>query len=362
LETQNKLPFMIVLALIGVTLKMLPPKEVIAQSLNQETITPSQLIEAVNALRINYGLPLLNAHPALMQVAQSQADALAATNGAIGHARPGGITLGQQLISLGYPLAGDLSLEGYRSENFMFAPGATVHEVVNMWLGDAPHTNTMLSPNRSDIGAGVATAQDEWMQTVYYFVIDTALQTNNGQQQYDAQVMLTNIPSSQGVLNGDSTQAAQSLQVSQYIMPVVRATARPIGDVIHEVKNGQSMWSIAIEYGVKIDQIQRLNNLSSTDLYSGQKLLVQKGATQPAPTPTATATVLNAFPSPTPMAEQPSPSASAITVTTGPLTATPTITTSPPEKVSVTGMVVGTIFLALLLAGLFTYLAAQRSA
>ena len=73
-------------------------------------------------------------------------------------------------------------------------------------------------------------------------------------------------------------------------MPVVRATARPDGDVIHEVKNGQSLWSIAIEYGVKIEQIHRLNNLPSTDIYLGQKLLVQKSATQPVPTATATDT------------------------------------------------------------------------
>jgi spore germination protein YaaH len=69
-------------------------------------------------------------------------------------------------------------------------------------------------------------------------------------------------------------------------MPVVRATARPDGDVIHEVKNGQSLWSIAIEYGVKIDQIRQLNNYSATEIYTGQTFLIQKSATQPA-TPTA---------------------------------------------------------------------------
>jgi hypothetical protein len=89
---------------------------------------------------------------------------------------------------------------------------------------------------------------------------------------------------------GNATQAAQSLLIPQYIMPVVRATARPDGDVIHEVKNGQSMWSIAIEYGVKIEQIRQLNNLSSTNIRPGQKLLVQKGATQPMPTSNVTET------------------------------------------------------------------------
>ena len=358
----NRFLFIFVVALLFITPNLLPSKEVFAQPLNQETITASQLIEVVNALRVKNGFPMLNTHPVLMQVAQAQADALAATAGAIGHARPGGMTLGQQLILLGYPLAGDLSLDGYRSENFMFAPEITVHEVVDMWLGDAPHTNTMLSPNRSDIGAGIASAQDQWMSTVYYFVIDTALQTGSGQQQYDAQVVLTSAPIAQAALYGDATQVAQALLVSQYIVPVARATARPDGDVIHEVKNGQSMWSIAIEYGVKINQIQRLNNLSSTDLYPGQKLLVQKGATQPAPMPTATVTALSVSLSSTPAAEQSSPLPSVSIMTVDPLPATPATATSPPEKVSIAGIVVGGVFLALLLAGLFTFLAAQRSA
>jgi LysM repeat protein len=45
-------------------------------------------------------------------------------------------------------------------------------------------------------------------------------------------------------------------------------------------------------YGVKIDQIRLLNNLSSNDIYLGEKLLVQKGATQPVPSPTASKTPL----------------------------------------------------------------------
>ena len=85
-----------------------------------------------------------------------------------------------------------------------------------MWLGDDEHTNTMLSPYRSDIDVAVTTA---W----------------------------------------------------------------PNGDVVHEVKYGQRLWSIAIE------QIKRLNNLADDTVVSGWKLLVQKGATQCAP---ATATFI----------------------------------------------------------------------
>jgi hypothetical protein len=65
------------------------------------------------------------------------------------------------------------------------------------------------------------------------------------------------------------------------------STARPDGDVIHEVKYGQTLWSLAIDYGTTIEQIKRLNNLTSDTVVPGWKLLIVKGATQPAPaTPT----------------------------------------------------------------------------
>jgi LysM repeat protein len=75
--------------------------------------------------------------------------------------------------------------------------------------------------------------------------------------------------------------------VSQYSIPVAVSTARPDGDVVHEVRYGQTLWSIAIEYGTTIEQIKRYNNLTTNAIAPGWKLLVRKGATQPAPpTPT----------------------------------------------------------------------------
>jgi len=256
--------------------------------MSQSSFSPTELINAVNALRLANGLPPLKVHPVLMQIAQTEVDGIAAGMG--GHWRPNNLTLGQWLLSLGYPLSGDLSLDGCRSENFIMGTGLTVQEAINRWGGDDPHLNTMLSPDRSDIGAGAATSIDELGQTVYYYVLETALQTKSGQMQYNTYPTLTAITMDQVAEYGDATQAAQSLLVSQHIMPVVRATARPDGDVIHEVKNGQSMWSIAIEYGVKIVDIRQLNNLSSTDIRLGQKLLVQKGATQQMSTSNVTET------------------------------------------------------------------------
>ncbi|MCP4140857.1 MAG: LysM peptidoglycan-binding domain-containing protein [Chloroflexi bacterium] len=260
------------IAFLLLIISLFLPKATSAQT---SAPTPEEIIQAVNALRISNGLHPLNTHPALVQVAQWEANAIA--GGAPGHTRPNGLTLGQWLISLGYPLAGDLSLDGYRSENWVAAK--TAEEAIQFWLGDGPHTNTMLSPDRSDIGAAVAVSDQ------IYIVIETALQTANGEMQTDAETIL---PAEDG--------ASQNSLLPQYIMPVILSTARPDGDVLHKVQYGQSLWSIATAYHTTIEQIRAWNNLGDdVSLTEGYLLLVQKGATQPAPpslTPTASATNL----------------------------------------------------------------------
>jgi uncharacterized protein YkwD len=237
--------------------------------------SPSEIIEAINNLRILNGLNALSVHPVLMEVAAQQASALAATGGAVGHQRPCGMTLGQDLLLRGFALWGDLSQDGYRSENWVTA--ASAEEAITAWLGDDLHANTMLSPHRSHMGAAVAVSEQ------IYIVLETALQTNSGQMQHTAYDILTGIPATRAACIGLSTQHAEYGNLSQYSIPVAMSTARPDGDVIHEVKYGQTLWSIAIQYSTTIGQIKRFNNLTSDIIAPGWTLLIQKGATQPAP-------------------------------------------------------------------------------
>ena len=323
------------LALPALTLSLLLPKGVSARPLPQETQaalpTSAEIIEAVNALRIANGLLPLNTHPVLMQIAQWEANAVA--GGAPGHTRPNGLTLGQWLLSLGYPLSGDLSMDGYRSENWVVAQ--TAHEAIDAWLTDVPHMDTMLSPNRSDIGAAVGVGDQ------IYLVLETALQTKSGQMQYDAYPILTAIAGGGSAGNADSS-------VPQYIIPVKRSTARPDGNVIHKVQYGQSLWSIAVTYNTTIDQIRAWNNLGeSTEIYDGQILLVQMRATQPPPptkTPLATVTPFYAE---TPMAS------SSSTPTDQTVTTNQTRDENTPSHISMPGLWAGIILLLALAAGIF---------
>jgi LysM repeat protein/uncharacterized protein YkwD len=255
-------------------------EEPVTQAPEEGTSTPAviypiDIINAVNDLRIQSGLPVLAVHQVLMDVAAQTANALAATEGGAGHYRPCDLTLGQMLLMRGFALWGDLSQDGYRSEDWVSA--STIEQAISFWKSDTPHMDTMISPNRSHIGAAVAVGDQ------VYMVIITALQTPSGKMQWGAEVHLTQAADIQATCAGLSTQNAGSGDFSQYSVPVVRSTARPDGDVIHEVKYGQTLWSIAIDYGTTIEQIKRFNNLTSDTVVPGWTLLVVQSATQPAP-------------------------------------------------------------------------------
>ncbi len=73
--------------------------------------------------------------------------------------------------------------------------------------------------------------------------------------------------------------------------PVMTSTPLPDGTVIHVVQPGDTLYGIAYEYGVDVDQIRQLNNLGADNLiYVGQELVIKPGqqAAEPTPTPQPT--------------------------------------------------------------------------
>jgi LysM repeat protein len=314
---------------------LIPLNRVVAEteSLPHFQTNANVLIAEVNALRVANGLPAYTVNPILMQVAQDQANYMAAT-GQVSH-RPG---LTQRILDAGYPLAGDLSLGGFRAENIT-GGNKTAAQAVMEWTGDALHTNTMLSPNLTEIGAGVAKVGDR-----YYLVIDCALPTTGGQPQF--------------YTPGPGDPVVGTSAPSDFIVPITTSTPDENGLVYHEVQYGQTLWSIAIEYGVKIDEIRALNSLGpETDIYQGDRLLVRKDAPPP-----ATFTV-EALMSPT-NSVQLFTSTSYPAVTPGPteaLTGNSAISEEESGSTSVTGIAIGIILVAILLAGMMSWMSSRNS-
>lgn len=297
--------------------------------------SPYDLINAVNALRALYGLAPYSVNPILMYTAQAQADFLAAT-GSMTHSGPGGISVTDRLLAAGYPLAGDLSLGGFRSENITGgAESMSAQAAVDSWTGDAPHLNTMISQNLTEIGAGVAVSGGR-----VYYVIDCAQPTNRGAPQAAA----TSV-------GGGSAVPARDAAV---INPVSLSTPNADGDVIHEVKAGQSLWQIAIAYEVKIDEIKSLNGLAGNDIYPGNRLLIKKGVSAATASPTETATEAVTSTS----TRMPAPAATRALI----LTTTPVVLASSASANNsmIMKVAIGSIALALLGGGIFGWLAGRR--
>ncbi len=234
--------------------------------------TAYELIDAVNAYRVANGLTPYAIDSLLMISAQTHAEYLASQSDSLsGHVGAGGTDADARAAAVGYPQVPGLDI----NENWASLPiSADLDTLLFEVWGDSQHTHTMLHQMGQHVGAGVAVAGD----TVIY-VLDVAA--------FWGDAGLTVQPTSDaypGVSSGNSS----GVSISQYMAPVEIAEPDKEGRVIHTVLQGQTLWSIATTYGVKIDQICQLNGLTSESLiYAGEKLLIKMIPT-PSLVPTTT--------------------------------------------------------------------------
>ncbi len=227
------------------------------------------VIGAINALRASNGLPAYKINSILMDVAQTQANYLASTDGAFGHIGPGGSHPIDRVRAAGYPLAG-----GFISENWEAGPSLDASGAVDAWMGDAPHRGTMLSADLTEVGAGEAAKGG-----TNYYVVDAAQPPG---------AVVPYVTSS-----GGTAQAATGTPGTgePTIALVIASTPDNNGNVYYVVQPGQTLYQISRAYKTTVDQLKLLNNLSSDLIYSGQKLFISRGPTITPTVPTATSTI-----------------------------------------------------------------------
>lgn len=227
------------------------------------------LIAAVNALRISYGLTPYNVNPILMGTAQSHAEYMS-RNG-VSHDE-GGITFAERLGNAGYPLG------VFRSENISAGMNQSVEATVLQWQGDDLHWHTMMSPDLTEIGAGVAIVNG-----YVYYTIDCA--TPLGAKP----------PPANTLAPGETRQPVATVYIGPPLArTVVPNTPNADGKLVHVVGPGETLWLIAVTYKVTILEIRELNYMSDTDaIYPGEKLLIHKGLA-------GAAVAVDASPSPLP--------------------------------------------------------------
>ncbi len=95
------------------------------------------------------------------------------------------------------------------------------------------------------------------------------------------------------VLVGGSAGTPTTPQVAQpsgtLVQNSVTATPDATGRVVHTVQPGDTLSQIAFIYGVSVDEIKQLNNLTSDIVILGSNLIIRPGNQAAAPTPAAEA-------------------------------------------------------------------------
>jgi LysM repeat protein len=218
------------------------------------------VINAVNQIRESNGLPPYQIDGSLMASAQAHSE-YQASIGQVTHTGQGGSNAKSRAMAAGY--GGGAAV--FVSENIYGGSSASAQSAVNWWMGDALHQNTMLSPNYTDAGAGVASNGG-----AMYFTLDVGYVSGS--------------PGSGGTGSSSSTTVPGTALA---FIPVQISTPDQDGSIVHVVQSGQTLWTIAAAYKVSLPEILQLNNMTdTTTIYPGNKILVKAALANPTPTST----------------------------------------------------------------------------
>lgn len=200
--------------------------------------TGYDLVAAVNALRASYGLEPYTIDYWIMDYAQQHSQYQADTQTSTHTHSDGTNSLSQGLRE--NVAGGDT---GY----------VTVDIVVNQIWVDWGHLNLMIGYESGEVGGGVANGANG---TTYY-----TLNVRVGQK-----VTTTLTP---GTPIGPTAP----------FIPIITATPLPSGEIWHLVLEGETLWGIAISYGVTMQSIRDLNGMLADDsvIYPGDLLLIRTG-------------------------------------------------------------------------------------
>ncbi len=254
------------------------------------------LIDLVNGVRTGAGLPAFEVNATLMAVAQAHSEYQASINQGT-HTGPDGSRPYDRVKAAGYGEGRHI----YVSENIAWGYNLTPQGALDMWLPSPPHYQTMTGPLYQDVGAGCARNGNR-----VYFTLVAAGVAGRAPR-------ITPKPPP-----GGPTATPPPPTPTLPYEPVIPATPRPDGAVIHTVRRGQTLMMIAGSYRVPLEDLLRYNDLTETSLLRiGQQLIIVPP--QITATPTATPTP-RAGPSPTAQAGPqtlPEPTATASPTATG---------------------------------------------
>jgi LysM repeat protein len=215
-------------------------------------VYPNEVAAAVNALRTGQGLEPYQNDSGLAAYAQNHSEYQASIDSSTHVHKDGSTASGRGL------------LENIASGS---PDSLTAEAIVYQIWTDGLHRNPMVGYTSGSLGVGVAQSSS----TVYV----TLIVRPGGQQANPPE----NSPAAGATSGAGASEPQESENQSSSPIPPTpfqTSTPRADGSIEHVVGPGESLWSIAIAYGVHIVDLRDLNRLAadSNTIYEGQKLLV----------------------------------------------------------------------------------------
>ncbi len=254
----------------------------------QSSLSGYDLIALINDWRVNqYGYPALVENAILMQCAQWTAETMASMN-ADGH-----------LTFYGYqgasPRCSSMGFGGgktvFVTENWAGGPNLDYSTLYGYW-DDPDHRLPASDARYLYYGVGVAKGSNGY----YYYVLHAGAISGEKVASSSGGTGVTSVPAGTQVVNN-------------FVVTVQTSTPDADGTIYHIVKSGETLYTIAVNYGISVETIMMLNNMTTDEIYPGNKLKIRllptatitptRTPTIQAPTRTATATSLPATPRPT---------------------------------------------------------------
>ncbi len=240
---------LILLIILGISLSVTRPPA------DAQGDPSSEIFQLINQFRASLGLPPFQYNNVLASAAQGHANWMAA-NVIYSHTGAGGSTPLSRATAAGY--------SGYVVENIVGGGNMSPRQGLIWWQNSPIHYNTLVSERYPQAGVGFA---------------------SNGQQ--NMYVLVVGRPPGPYEAPARTTTAETTTQ-PLIITPIQLAEPREDGSIVHTMRPGQAMWTIAAYYDVDLAHLYLINNITEEAvLHPGDEVTVRLAEGQePPPTPT----------------------------------------------------------------------------
>ncbi len=213
----------------------------------------ADILQQVNQFRLNNGLPPLQYNSALASAAQNQADFMAEFQVFSSHVGYGGSTPLSRARAAGYG--------GRVSENIVGGTGMSAAAGLRWWINSPVHYRTLITTQYTEAGTGYATDG-----SINYYVLVVGSPGN-------APPPANNAPANPAPL---------------FVAPITLAEPAEDGSITHVVQEGQALWTLAAYYDAPLSDLLLYNNLKEDAFVQpGDEIIIRLADGQPPPpTPT----------------------------------------------------------------------------